>query len=436
MATLTSFRAGGVCSECRAYGRLWVTNDLGSRGATYRIGDDVDDDIGDDFATHSHLVREPRTGEPAHVLSTWTCETCHRYSFAELVFAGGWLVNLRAVEPTVATLDRIHYIPTYESAEIETLLGRSMWDEQGIWPGWLPALHEALARKEVAALNVHEEGDFPLGGTLDGGRYKIVEHYLGGGFDQLWFARSVEDPAARYLVSTTIDNGLDLTSDGPALLRMAGGLIVPRFVGAFDLLGDGGTGDQERRTTVAYIEQVPPGWPLPQTKIPTEPHAFHLGAQVAEKLLAAAADGVLDVGLRPEYVWVMNRPTRPKVTGLGGRNGDFFAAAYRRRDLRTAPLFTRRYVAPEVNRGERHDERALVLTLAVMTAEWLLGRYPYEEGDGAYGYNRLCRGDHLELPTAARDLAPALRPNSADRPTLADFARTLHVLARSRPHNP
>ncbi len=263
------------------------------------------------------------------MLATWTCETCHRYSFADLVFAHGWLVDLRAVEPTVAALDRIHYIPTYESSQVETLLGRSMWDEQGI---------------------------------------------------------------------------------------------------------DGGAGDQERRTTVGYVERVPPGWPLPLTKIPTEPNAFLLGAQVAEKLLAAAADGVFDVGLRPEYVWVVNRPTGPEVTGLGGRNDDIFTAAYRRRDLRTAPLYTRRYLAPEVNRGERYDARALVLTLAVMAAEWRLGRYPYEEGDGAYGYNRLCRGEHVQLPSAARDLTPALSPDPAG-PTLADFARTLHVLARTRRHD-
>lgn len=430
MATLTAFRAGGVCSECCAYGPLWVNNDFGSRGATYRIGDDVAEDIGDDFATHSFVVREPGANEPARALSTWTCETCGRYSFAELIFANGWLVDVRSVEPTVATLDRIHYIAKYDSSELETLLGRSMWDENGIWPGWLPALRDVLTRKEFSAPEVHEEGEFPLGGTLDRGRYTIVEHYLGGGADQLWFARSVEDPRARYLVSTTIDNGLDSEADGSTLLRVASGLFAPRFVGTFDLGGDGGAGDQERRTTIAYVEEVPPGWPLPQTKIPTEPHAFHLGAQVAEKLLAAVANGFLPVGLRPEYIWVANRSSRPEVTGLGGRNREFFAAAGRRRDLRTAPLFTRRYVAPEVNRGDRYDDRALVLTVAVMTAEWLLGAYPYEDGDGAWGYNRLCRGEHVELPAEARELAPALSVDPARRPPLVDFARTLARLAR------
>ncbi len=430
MATLTAFSAGGVCSECRAYGRLCATNDFGGRGATYQIGADVYDDVGDDYATHSFLVKEPQAGEPARVLSTWTCETCRRYSFAELVFADGWLVDVRAIEPTVATLDRIHYIAKYDSSEIETLLGRSMSDDQGIWPGWLPALRDALSRKETAAPEVHEEGDFPLGGTLDGGRYKLVEHYLGGGTDQLWFARSAADPGARYLVSTTIDNGFDPAGDGPALLRSAGGLFTPRFVGSFDLAGDSGAGDQERRTTLGYVEQLPAGWPLPLTRADTAGHAFRLGSQVADRLLSSAAAGVLDVGLRPEYVWITMRLTTPEVTGLGGRNRDLFAAAGRRRDLRTAPLFTRRYLAPEVHRGESHDDRALVLTLAVMTAEWLTGCYPYEDGDGAYGYHRLCRGEHVELPPVALELAPALNPDPAERPALADFARTLGRLAR------
>jgi hypothetical protein len=434
MATLTSFRASGICSECCAYGSLWVSNDFGSRGNTYRIGDDVDDDVGDDFVTHSFLVREPREGEPAHVLATWTCETCHRYSFAELVFADGWLVDLQAVEPTVATLDRIHYIPTYESSQVEDLLGRSMWDEQDLWPGWLPALREALARREAAAPEAHgerAEGDFLLGGTFDGGRYKIVEHYMGGGADQLWFARSTADPSARYLVSTTADNGLKISSDGPELLRTAAGLFTPRFLGSFDRRGDGGEEDRERDGMVAYVEQVPLGWPLPKTRISTKQYAFLLAAQAAEKLLAAAAAGVLPVGLRPEYVWAVNRPSGPQVTGLGGRSFSFFGAARRRRDLPTAPLFTLQYFAPEVRRGEPFDDRALVLTLAVITAEWLLGRYPYEP-DGAWGHNHLCRGEHVELPVRARDLIPALRPDPADRPSLADFARTLRVLARSQ----
>lgn len=425
MATLTTFRAGGVCRACRAYGRVWVNNTYGDQGATYVIGDDVSGDVDNDLASDSLVVNEPQPGEPIRLLGTWTCETCRRYSFAELVVADGWLVDVRAVEPNAAVLDRLHYIPTYESEAIADLLGRSIWDEQGIWPGWLPALRAALARREAAAPEAHGDGEFPLGGTLDSGRYKLVDHYLGNGADQLWFARSAADPTARYLVSTTINNGLDLSSDAPSLMRTGRDLFAPRFVGAFDLAGDGSAADQERRATVGYVEQVPAGWPLTLTQANTAGHAFRLGAQVGERLLAAANSGVLDVGLRPELVWITMRGIRPEVTGIGGRNRDFFAAAIRRRDLRTAPLFTRRYVAPEVHRGESFDDRALVLTLAVITAEWLLGRYPYEDGDGAYGYNRLCRGEHLELPPAARSLAPALSPDPAVRPDLASFTRTL-----------
>lgn len=133
--------------------------------------------------------------------------------------------------------------------------------------------------------------------------------------------------------------------------------------------------------------------------------------------------------MRPEYVWVALRSGTPQVTGVGGRNRAFFTAAMRRRDLRTVPLFTRRYHAPEINRGEPHDDRALAFTIALMTAEWLLGRYPYED-DGAYGYNRVCRGEHLPLPAAAAELAPALAPDPSARPDLATFARTLSRLAR------
>ncbi|MCE9572255.1 MAG: hypothetical protein K8W52_03790 [Deltaproteobacteria bacterium] len=274
-----------------------------------------------------------------------------------------------------------------------------------------------------------EDTEFPQGAMLDGGRYQVVDHYLGGGSDQLWFARGV-DSTTRYLVSTTVDNGFDLPSDGPALMRSAEGVLTPCFLGPVDLVGDGGVRDELRRTTMAYVERVPGGIPLVEVRLDVARHAFHLGSQVAERLLAAAAAEVLVVGVRPEYVWIEVNDDAPNVTGVGGGNRTFFTAAHRRRDLRTAPLFTRRYVAPEVSRGEAYDERALVFSVAVMTAEWLLGRYPYEGGDGAYGYNRLCRGEHVALPDAARELVPALSTAPAARPALSEFVRTLDRLAQ------
>jgi hypothetical protein len=123
----------------------------------------------------------------------------------------------------------VHYISKYESEAIEALIGRSMWDEGGLWPGWQPALREAVTRQAMHAPVVYEEGNFPLGGTLEHGRYTVVEHYLGGGFDQLWFGRSAADPEARYLIGTTIDNGFDPGSAHPALMRPSSGLFAPRL---------------------------------------------------------------------------------------------------------------------------------------------------------------------------------------------------------------
>lgn len=274
---------------------------------------------------------------------------------------------------------------------------------------------------------VSDDSAFPHGATLDGGRYRLVEHYLGGGTDQLWFASSHDHVDARYLVSTTTDNGFKVDSDGPPLMRTAGILCAPRFLGSFDPVGDGGAGDLERRLSLGYVEEIA-GTPLVRADVDTSAHALRLGAQVASSLLTAAAAGVLIVGLRPEYVWIEMCGEVPDVTAVGGRSLGFFGAARRRRDLPTAPLFIRRYVAPEVYRGEPYDDRAVVLTLALMTAEWLLGRYPYEE-DRAYGYLHLCRGEHVALPSAAAELAPALSPDPAGRPDLASFARTLRRLA-------
>ncbi len=117
------------------------------------------------------------------------------------------------------------------------------------------ALRDALARREAAGPEVHEEGAFPLGGLLDSARYKLVEHYLGAGTDQLWFARSVAEPDARFLVSTTIDNGFDPSVDASGLLQNADGLFTPRFVGTFDLAGDSAADDQNNKRPPLSIGQ-------------------------------------------------------------------------------------------------------------------------------------------------------------------------------------
>jgi len=277
--------------------------------------------------------------------------------------------------------------------------------------------------------------DFPVADTLDGGRYQPERLYLGAGFDQLFFGRSARCPGRRYLISTAPDNGLDVAELGLDLMRAAAGLFVPRFLGHFDVAGDDALRDSFRRDQCAFVEELPAGLPLRHAFPDPRSCALVLGSQVGRLLSQASREsGIFDIGLRPEYVWVELAEGAPVVTGLGGRNHAFLAAAARRRCLPTVPLFTHRYVAPEVYRGDPFDDRALVLTLALMVAEWATGSYPFPQDDGAWGYNRLCSGHPIHLPLPApitRLLASALHPDCNHRPDLAAFTSALEAHAGS-----
>lgn len=448
MALTTSFRSTGTCAHCGTRGDMWIQSHLGSRGHTYRAGDDIEADIPlSEMEAASFLVRAPTRDEPIRVMSTWSCVHCNCENFAELVFDRGRLADIAAVALSTSVLDRLHFIEEAMSDSIEAIIGHSMWDERGVWPGWLARLREVLGgptaggEHTLVATTVHAaeaavpEDPFPVGYSLDHGRFEVDELYLGGGADQLSFGHGGEWPGARFLISTAPDNGLEYERVSRDVMRPAPGLFVPQFLGGFDLPPASLAGGQ-RRSECAFVEELPRGRPLRQALPDPHLHALDLGAQIGRLLGQAVTDaGILNVGLRPEYVWATVDNGAPTVTGLGGRNHVFFASARRRRDLPTAPLFTHRYWAPEVNRGEAHDERALVLTLAVMVAEWIVGAYPYPTGDGAWGYRRLCAGEHVELPvepSLAALLSAALRPDPGDRPSLATFTAGLAAFADRR----
>jgi len=433
VALLTSFRGAGRCSNCGTHGVLWIQSHIGDEGATYRVGDDVSADINVAVVRAAcFVVREPLDGEPIRVLSAWSCDSCEAEEFAEIVFAGGRVANIQPVNLTVAVLDRTNYVESTYNYKIELYTNHSMWDEYGVWPYWVSTLRESLARAEGTLVAPPEPEHTLKGFTLGGGRYRVSDHYLGHGDDQLWFARSDAHPENRYLVSIAPNNGFGMGDDAPALMQPAPGLFDPVFVGEFDPSTPDGRKNDAQKFMCAYVEELPVGAPLRSTSTDLRTHAIDLGCQICLLLESAYRNGVIDVGLRPEYVWLAADDGRPVVTGIGGRSTVFFAAARRRRDSSSAPLFSNHYLAPEVYRGEAADDRAVVLTIALMVAEWLLGTYPYAPGDGAWGYNRLCAGEHVSLPGPPRLAAllqSAVRPTREERPHLAEFTRALRAFA-------
>ena len=146
MGLVTYFKATLPCQHHHHVGTAWIDNSLGNRGATYEVGDCPGDDITlADFEDTSFRVRAPRTGEPVHILLSWTCEMCGLASFAEVVLADGCVRSIEAVELNPDTLARLHYIASRIEDMLENIIGEPLYDERGLRPDWLRRLEDALA---------------------------------------------------------------------------------------------------------------------------------------------------------------------------------------------------------------------------------------------------------------------------------------------------
>jgi len=145
MSLLTYFKATLPCSRCGHVETAWIPSGLGSRGATYEVGDCPADDIPPaDFEDTSFRVRPVEPGQPVHLLLSWTCEECGLESFAELVFADGCVRSIDAVELEPRTLARLHYIADRLDDILQTVIGQPLYDESGLRADWLTRLQAAL----------------------------------------------------------------------------------------------------------------------------------------------------------------------------------------------------------------------------------------------------------------------------------------------------
>jgi hypothetical protein len=280
-----------------------------------------------------------------------------------------------------------------------------------------------------------ELGPFPIGETLGGGAYRVTGWIAGRGETRLYHAICPARPDERYLASTILAPRLEPDDLTRKLAYRYPGVIDLAWIGHFDRSGDDSMRIGQQLNYAAMVEKRPREGESLRTLVSGAlgaAAAVDLGLAVARIVAAPARDGVLLVGIRPEFIWGVSRGDAISLTGLSGRTGPFFA---RGRTIfpGSPPVFERTYFAPELHARRDPQETSLVFTLAVLIAEWATGTYPFPDARVGVDLDSLTRGRHapLEVPIQlASVLIHGLQPDPADRP---DLGRFLERLARLDP---
>ena len=270
-----------------------------------------------------------------------------------------------------------------------------------------------------------------LGSTFEGGRFRVERHLHGQGLRQMFL-------------------GIDSTNIDPVLIsydKLPRDTTIEDFVfdtggkslGVLDLLFAGRPDDGV--SYWAVIERIPANtlW-LPAVlgqhhpdaytdampkRLPSHdptsalPIALALGRSAGRILADNAARRDILARVRPETMWI----TGDTVVQLSERSERMFAASWV--SSFTTPVFDRYYHAPEVDRKQPVDDRALVFALSIMIAEWATGLYPFAKKHYAHGPiedNQVA----LDVPARlAALLGSGMRIDVARRPTLTAFLAEL-----------
>jgi hypothetical protein len=272
------------------------------------------------------------------------------------------------------------------------------------------------------------DNPFPLPGTLRNGAYAVDEPLLGNATQQLLRGHHVSTRAPVLIACNLRGSHHRIDELRSALSYQLPGVFELGLVGGFDRRGEQ---DDPCTTGCAIVEHVTRGTWLPRLLPPmhapqaAKRMAIELGLTAGRILARAATAGVLLVRIRPEYLWANCTSGHWKVTGLSARGDELLR--HETTDIATPPLFDRDYHAPEWQRDP--DHRALVFTLAVMIAEWTMGRHPFER---RFHDQDLEQQRHLPIEASVplkSLLEESLQLDRRQRPQLGEFLAALAMLA-------
>lgn len=267
--------------------------------------------------------------------------------------------------------------------------------------------------------------------TFDGQRFQVTKHLHGQGLRQMFLGVDTENNDTVLISYDKLPKHTTIGSFVAANQGRAPGVLDLLFAGQPDKGGsywaviERVIGDTRWLPSVlgqhprdAYTDAVPKRLPSfdPETALLT---ALALGRSAGRILADNAARGTMLTRVRPETMFIFG----DIVYGLSQRSELMFAASWV--TSFTVPIFDRYYYAPELDRKQPVDDRALVFCLSIMIAEWATGLYPFAKKSYAHGPiedNQVA----LDLPSGLSELLGAgMRIDATRRPSLSAFLSEL-----------
>ncbi|WP_058725793.1 serine/threonine-protein kinase [Curtobacterium luteum] len=260
-----------------------------------------------------------------------------------------------------------------------------------------------------------------------GGRYRVTGTLGHGGMASVY--RAVDEMLGREVAVKVfrigpVDHGERARAE--AEIQVLASLRSPALVTLYDAALDDVDGDSY------LIMELVPGSDL-ATRLREGPldtvTTARVGAQIAEGLAAAHAQGVVHRDVKPANVLLESDGTHVKLA-------DFGIALLRDSARVTGTgtvMGTAAYIAPEQVMGQPITGKADVYALGLVLLETLSGKRPFPGSAVESATARLARSPEIDqhLPTAWRTLLHVMTATDPDeRPTAAEAAERLQALGR------
>lgn len=270
---------------------------------------------------------------------------------------------------TRAELPMGDWVPGFDAKADWPLLERALRTQEIPVP---PGVAER-AEREHERRRFERMARFPIGETLCGGRYVIVEPLRGGPDRGMYRARI--DTTDRHAIVTLGPSQTEPEAVLHSRLALPVQGIAPLlYVGRLEA-------ETEARYT-GMVEHEPTGKPASHALHPPLDIATcaRLSVALAAIVRRAHANDHVIGGLRPELIYVADRP--PRITAIAPRCERFLLTAGQV-DYGVPPCFDRFYLAPETIIAPFAPLTVAgdVFSLAAIAALWATGEHPFE-GEG------------------------------------------------------